>query len=143
MQLWLCYKRIRRCRNKYNHFSFQRYKLEKHHAPVIEGSAVVAICNYFLFYFYQCWILTVETFRKWWTTALPSMTGTWCFPSFYRWKIKLLYLFLHLLIQIWSKNHNCIYLNVFYRSYSYNIARLVKDQWMVIVFVDCSLNRVC
>ena len=28
-------------------------------------------------------------------------------------KIKLLYLFLHLLIQIWSQNHNCNYLNVF------------------------------
>ena len=58
--------------------------------------------------------LTVETLRKWWITALPSMTGTWCFPSFYRWKIKLLHLFLHILFQILPQNHNCNVLNVFF-----------------------------
>ena len=35
-----------------------------------------------------------------------------CFPSFYCWKIKLLYLFLHLLIKISPQNHNCNALNV-------------------------------
>ena len=54
-----------------------------------------------------------ETFHKWWTTALPSITDIRCFSSFYLWIIKLLYLFLHLLIQIWSQNHNCNALNVF------------------------------
>ena len=57
--------------------------------------------------------LTVETFHQWWITALPLMTGIRCFSSFYRWKIKLLYLFLDLLIQIWSQNHKCNTLNVF------------------------------
>ena len=41
------------------------------------------------------------------------MTGIRCFSSFYLWIIKLLYLFLHLLIQIWSQNHNRNVLNVF------------------------------
>ena len=41
-QLWFCGKiRNRRCRNKYNNSIFQRWKLEKHRIPVIEGSAVV------------------------------------------------------------------------------------------------------
>ena len=35
------------------------------------------------------------------------------FSIFYRWKIKFLYLFLHLLIQISPQNHNCNVLNVF------------------------------
>ena len=58
-------------------------------------------------------IANVPPQGKWWTTALPSMTGTWWFPSFYRWKIKLLYLFLRLLFQISPRNHNCNVLNVF------------------------------
>ena len=67
--------------------------------------------------------LLVETFRNWWITALPSMTGTSCFPSFYRWKIKLLYLFLRLLFQISPRNHNCDALNVFLIVLSHNNAR--------------------
>ena len=55
-----------------------------------------------VFFSNQWSTLTVETFCKWWTTTLDSMTGTWCFPRFYRWKIKLLYLFLHFLILILS-----------------------------------------
>ena len=55
----------------------------------------------------------METFRQLWTTTLPSMTGILCFSSFYLWIIKLLYLFLQLIIQIWSQNHNCNVLNVF------------------------------
>ena len=58
-------------------------------------------------------LLLVETFRKWWTTALPSMTGIRCFSSFYLWKIKLLCLFLRLLFQISPRNHNCNVSNFF------------------------------
>ena len=67
-------------------------------------------------------------FYKWWTTALPSMTGIWCFSSFYRWIIKLLYLFLHLLIQISPLNHNCNALNVFFTVLSHNNARSENGQ---------------
>ena len=70
----------------------------------------------------------VEAFRKWWTTALLLMTGTWCFPSFYRWKIKLLYLFLRLLFQILPRNHNCNVLNVFFIVLSHNNARSENGQ---------------
>ena len=73
-------------------------------------------------------LLLVETFCKWWTTALPSMTGTWCFPSFYRWKIKLLYLFLRLLFQISPRNHNCNVLNVFFIILTHNNARSENGQ---------------
>ena len=73
-------------------------------------------------------LLLVETFRKWWTTALPSMTGTWCIPSFYRWKIKLLYLFLRLLFQIFPRNHNWNVLNVFFIVLSHNNARSENGQ---------------
>ena len=48
------------------------------------------------------------------------MTDIRCFSSFYLWKIKLLYLFLHLLIQIWSQNHNCNALNVFFIVLGHN-----------------------
>ena len=70
----------------------------------------------------------VETFRKWWNTELPSMTGIRCFSSFYLWIIKLLYLFLHLLIQIWSQNHNCNPLNVFFIVLSHSNARSENGQ---------------
>ena len=68
-------------------------------------------------------ILIVETFRKWWTTELPSMTGIWCFPSFYSWKIKLLYLFLHVKFQISPQNHNCNVRNGFFTVISHNNVR--------------------
>ena len=70
----------------------------------------------------------METFRKWRTTALPSMTSTRCFPSFYRWKIKLLFLFLRLLFQILPRNHNCNVLNVFLIVLSHNNARSENGQ---------------
>ena len=71
-----------------------------------------------------------------WTTALPSMTGIWCFSSFYLWIIKLLYLFLHLLIQIWSQNHKCNVLNVFLSF----LAIIIRGQRTV--FYDRSPNWV-
>ena len=63
------------------------------------------------------------------------------FFGFYCWKIKLLYLFLHLLIQIWSQNHNCKDLNVFLPF----LFIILQGQWMDSVFADRSLNqgRVC
>ena len=57
--------------------------------------------------------LLLSHFCKWWTTALPSMTIIWCFSSFCRWIIKLLYLFLHLLNQISLLKNNCNALNFF------------------------------
>ena len=43
-----------------------------------------------LCHFYQWPILTVKTFRTWWTPALPSMTGIRCFSNFYRMKNKII-----------------------------------------------------
>ena len=75
----------------------------------------------------------VETFRKWWTTALPSMTGTWCFPSFYRWKIKLFYLLLHLPFQILPRNRNCNVLNVFFylSTGSARVSAEIEKDWVL------------
>ena len=81
-----------------------------------------------LSHFHQWPILTLKTFRKWWTIAPPSMTAIWCFPSYYCWKIKLLYLFLYLLIQILSQNHNCNSCNIFFNVLIHNIARSVNGQ---------------
>ena len=47
---------------------------------------------------------------------------------YYLWKIKLLYLFLHLLMQTWSQNHNCNDLNVFLIVLSHNNARSENGQ---------------
>ena len=77
--------------------------------------------------------LTVETFRQLWTTALPLKRGIRCFTSFYRWKIKLLYLFLHLQIQISPQNHNCNALNVFLPS----IAIIMQGQRKIIRIIGC------
>ena len=62
------------------------------------------------------------------SAALLSMTNIWCFSSFYRRKIKLLYLFLHLLIQISPQNHNYNALDVFFTALSHII---IRDQRMV------------
>ena len=72
--------------------------------------------------------LLSSLFCKLWTTALPSMTGIWCFSSFYRWIIKLLYLFLHLPNQISPLNHNCNALNVFFTVLSHDNARSENGQ---------------
>ena len=69
------------------------------------------------------------------------MTGIRCFSSCYLRIIKLLYLFLHLLIQIWSQNHNWNVLNVFFIVLSHNNARSENSQRTVRVFYDRSLNR--
>ena len=72
----------------------------------------------------------VETFRKCWSVEplYFLQTGIRYFSSFYRCKIKLLYLFPHLLIQIWSQNHNFNDLNVFFIVFIHNIAGSVNGQ---------------
>ena len=81
--------------------------------------------------------LTVETLRKWWTTALPSTISKWCFPSFYQLKIKLLYLFLYLLFKILPQNHNCYILNVFFLAF---LAMIMSDHRTVIERSEYSLT---
>ena len=100
------------------------------HICVTSPPSELTIGQLLLSHFYQWSTLTVETFRKWWTTALPSMTGIY-FPSFYSWKMKLFYSFLNLLILIWSQNHNCNDFNVFFTILIYNIIRLENGQWTV------------
>ena len=76
------------------------------------------------------------------TTALPTMTGIRCFSSFYSWKIKFLYLFLYLLIQISWQNHNLNASNAFFTVLSYNNARSENCQRKARVdrfFSSCSL----
>ena len=55
----------------------------------------------------------------------------WCFFSFYRWEKNLLYLLLHLLIQISAQNHNCNALNVFFTVLSHNNVRSGNGKWTV------------
>ena len=61
-------------------------------------------------------------------------------PCFYLWKIKLLYLFLHLLIQIWSQNHNCNVLNVFLIVFSIVLLIVLwpYSQWGPLSFMPLS-----
>ena len=62
--------------------------------------------------------------------------------SFYFWKIKLFYLFLHLLIQILSQNHNCNVLNGFFIVLSHNNARSENGQ-SIIFRQFLAQNQVC
>ena len=68
--------------------------------------------------------LLLSHFCKWWTTALPLMTGTRCPSSFYHWIIKLLYS-LHLPNQISPRNHNC---NAPFTFFSQNNSRSENGQ---------------